>query len=72
MNLSMSLQLSAVGIHRNIERFNAAATKIARPDTVGQVEPLVEMMLARHGAQANINTFKVAAGMNRAALDMMA
>jgi flagellar basal body rod protein FlgC len=72
MNLSLSLPTSAAGIHRNVERLNAAAVKIARSDTVGQVEPLVEMMPARHGVQANINVFKVACGMNRSAVDMIA
>ncbi len=72
MSISTSLNLSALGIHRNVERFNAGAEKVARPDNVGQVDPLIEMMLAAHGTQANINTFKAAAKMNRATLDMMA
>jgi hypothetical protein len=72
MNLSLSLRASAAGIHRNVERLNAAAVKIARPETIGQVEPRVEMTLSRHGVQANINTFRVACGMNRSAVDMIA
>ncbi len=72
MSISASLSLSALGIHRNVERFNAGAEKIARPDNVGKVEPAIEMMVAEHNVQANINTFKAAAQMNRAMLDLMA
>lgn len=72
MSISTILNVSALGIHRNIERLNAAAAKVAEPDNVGDVQPTVEMIVAQHGAQANLNAFKCAARMNRAMLDILA
>ncbi len=72
MSILSSLNVSALGIHRNVERFNAAASEVARPQNVGRVQPMVEMMVAEHGVQANINNIKAAARMSRAMLDIIA
>lgn len=72
MNIAITLDISALGIHRNVERFNAAAVEIAKPDNVGDVESTVEMMVAQREMQANINAFRAATQMNRSMLDMMA
>lgn len=72
MSIAASLHTSALGIHRYIERFNAGAAQAARPSHVGRVQPMVDMMIAEHGTQANINAFKSAAHLSRALLDIMA
>jgi len=72
MNISTTLNTSALGIHRHVERLNAAAAEIARPENIGDVESTAEMIIARHGMQANVNAFRAATQMNRSMLDMMA
>ena len=72
MDMSPILHVSAQGIHRNIERLNSAVGEIAKPDNLGAVEPQVEMIIAEHGLQANVNAFRTMAYMNRTILDIMA
>jgi flagellar basal body rod protein FlgC len=72
MSILSSLNVSALGIHRNVERFNGAASEVARPQNAERVQPMVEMMIAEHGVQANINNIKAAARMSRAMLDIIA
>lgn len=72
MDIAAALNASALGIHRNVERLNVAAAEIAKPDNVSDVESTVEMMVAQHGMQANVNAFKAATHMNRSMLDLMA
>jgi len=72
MNLSLASNISALGIHRNIERFNAAAAEVSCPNDVGRVEPIVEMMVAKHGVQANINAFVAGTRLDRTLLDILA
>jgi len=71
MDISPILHVSAQGIHRNIERLNAVAGEIAKPENVGAVEPQAEMIIAEHGLQANINAFRTAAYMSRTVLDII-
>ena len=71
MSISPILHVPALGIHRNIERLNAAAAEIAKPENLGAVRPIAEMIVAKHGAQANINTFKSVVEMDRNVLDIL-
>jgi len=72
MDISPILHVSAQGIHRSIERLNAAAGEIAKPDNSGAVEPQVEMIIAEHGLLANVNAFRSAAYISHTILDIMA
>lgn len=70
--MNAALNISVMGIHRNIERFNAAAAEIAKFDKTADIGPLVDQIIASHSTEANINTFRAAARMERALLDILA
>jgi len=72
MDISPALFSSAQGIHRNLERMNAAAARLAQSTDNDPIEPLVDLMTSRHAVEANIHTFRVAARLYHHSLDLLA
>jgi len=72
MDITEALHSSAIGVRRATERINQAAMRLADPQSDDIVDPMVDLIMARRQAQANMTSFRAAARLNQTAVDILA
>ena len=66
------LRAGLSGYQSNLQRMDQAAKRLADPQTGVQVEDVVDLLLAEHGAKANLKVMKVAKSTEDSLLDVLA